>query len=49
LELLDRERRPLYRELADVVVDVDELAPPDVVERILAATGLGAHAQATRR
>ena len=32
---LDRERRPLYEELADVVVDVDELAPTEVADRVL--------------
>jgi shikimate kinase len=30
------ERRPLYEDLADVVVDVDELAPNDVADRIIA-------------
>jgi len=34
---LDAVRRPVYAELADVVVDVDELSPDQVVERILAA------------
>lgn len=32
-------RRPVYAELADVVVDVDDLTPDEAVERILAATG----------
>jgi shikimate kinase len=32
-------RRPVYAEVADVVVDVDELTPDEAVERILAATG----------
>jgi shikimate kinase len=31
------ERRPLYQELADVVVDVDQLSPTEVVDRIEAA------------
>ncbi len=35
---LDAVRRPLYEEVADVVVDVDELEPATVVDRILAAT-----------
>lgn len=30
------ERRPLYEELADVVVDVDDVRPEDIVERIVA-------------
>jgi shikimate kinase len=35
---LDAVRRPLYGEVADVIVDVDELEPSMVVDRILAAT-----------
>ncbi len=35
---LDAVRRPLYEEVADVVVDVDDLDPSTVVDRILAAT-----------
>jgi shikimate kinase len=35
---LDAARRPLYGEVADVIVDVDDLDPPTVVDRILAAT-----------
>ncbi len=34
---LDQLRRPLYREIADVVVDVAETPPGEVVERILEA------------
>ncbi len=30
-------RAPLYAELADLVIDVDELAPDEVARRILAA------------
>jgi shikimate kinase len=37
LRLLEAERRPLYTEVADVVVDVDHLAAGDVVDRIVAA------------
>jgi shikimate kinase len=37
LRRLDAARRPLYEELADVVVDVDGITPDDAVERILAA------------
>lgn len=36
---LDRQRRPLYEEVSDVVVDVDELDPPEVVERVARAVG----------
>jgi shikimate kinase len=32
-------RAPLYAELADLVIDVDELAPDEVARRILAAVG----------
>lgn len=35
LPRLDAERRPLYAEVADVVVDVDDLTPDEVVDRIL--------------
>ena len=35
LARLDAVRRPLYDELADLVVDVDDLAPDEVVDRIL--------------
>lgn len=35
---LDAVRRPLYEEVADVVVDVDDLDAPQVVDRILALT-----------
>jgi shikimate kinase len=35
---LDAVRRPLYEEVADVVVDVDGLDPSRVVDRILALT-----------
>jgi shikimate kinase len=38
LQALDAVRRPLYEEVADVVVDVDELDPATVVDRILAGT-----------
>jgi shikimate kinase len=37
LPRLDAERRPFYAEVADVVVDVDDLTPDQVVDRILAA------------
>jgi shikimate kinase len=37
LRLLDAERRPLYNEVADIVVDVDELPPGEVVDRIVQA------------
>ena len=35
LARLHEERRPLYAELADLVVDVDGVAPHDLVERIV--------------
>ena len=37
LRRLDAERRPLYAEVADIVVDVDDLTADEVVERIVAA------------
>ena len=36
---LEAERRPLYAELADAVVDVDDLGPAEVAELVLAAAG----------
>ena len=36
LRRLEGERRPLYAEVADVVVDVDHLGADEVVERIIA-------------
>jgi shikimate kinase len=36
LVALDRVRRPLYAELADVVVDVDDLKPEEVAAQVLA-------------
>lgn len=36
LRRLDAVRRPLYGEVADVVVDVDRLTPDEVAERVLA-------------
>lgn len=38
---LDRVRRPLYQEVADVVVDVDRLDPGEVADVVLERTGLG--------
>jgi shikimate kinase len=37
LVALDAVRRPLYRSLAEVTIDVDRLTPDEVVETILAA------------
>lgn len=37
LARLDRVRRPFYAELAHVVVDVDDVAPAAVADRVLAA------------
>ena len=36
---LNAVRAPLYAEVADVVIDVDELAPDDVADRIVDAAG----------
>jgi shikimate kinase len=38
LQRLGEERRAFYEDVADVVVDVDDIAPADIVERIMAAT-----------
>ncbi len=45
---LDAVRRPLYEEVADVVVDVDDLDPSRVADRILAAHRLRAEPTVTR-
>lgn len=37
---LDRVRRPLYESVAHAVVDVDDLTPDEVVDRVLARAGL---------
>ena len=37
LRRLDEQRRPLYRDLADVTLDVSDLTPGEVVERLAAA------------
>lgn len=47
LTTLYRERRPLYQELADVVIDVDHLAPNDVADQIVAALHRARTAAAT--
>ena len=39
LAALDEVRRPLYATVADAVVDVDELTPDEVADRVLAALG----------
>jgi shikimate kinase len=39
LATMDRDREPLYREVADVVIDVDDLTPVEVADRVLAAAG----------
>ncbi|MDA8046875.1 MAG: shikimate kinase [Actinomycetota bacterium] len=39
LARLSAERAPVYAELADLVFDVDRLAPPQVVDRITEALG----------
>jgi shikimate kinase len=37
---LVRERAPYYEELADEVIDVDDLSPDEVADRVIAAAGL---------
>jgi shikimate kinase len=37
---LDAVRRPLYESVASVVIDVDDLSPDEVVDRLLADPGL---------
>ncbi|HUZ09549.1 MAG TPA: shikimate kinase [Acidimicrobiales bacterium] len=49
LTRLDRVRRPLYEQVAHVVVDVDDLQPDSVVDRVLAAVGPGWSADAVAR
>jgi shikimate kinase len=44
LEARDRERDEIYRALANLSIDVDELSPGQVVERIIESAGLGAAA-----
>jgi shikimate kinase len=49
LATLYGERRPLYQQLSDVVIDVDDLTPNEVADRIVAAlhearAGAAAHA-----
>ena len=43
---LNAVRAPLYAEVADLVIDVDELPAADVARRILAAVGAAAGAGA---
>jgi shikimate kinase len=42
LARLAEEREPLYRATADTVVDVGDLSPTEVADRILAGTGVAA-------
>jgi shikimate kinase len=42
LAALDEVRRPLYATIAHAVVDVDELTPAEVADRVLAALGRSA-------
>jgi shikimate kinase len=37
---LVKERAPFYEELSDEVIDVDDLSPDDVADRVIAAAGL---------
>ena len=41
LRRMQNEREPLYREVADVVLDTDVLSPAEVVERIAVLVGEG--------
>ncbi len=38
---LSEARAPYYREVADAVIDVDDLSPDEVADRVLDAAGLG--------
>lgn len=42
LSRLYAKRQPIYADLAEVVLDVDELAPEQCADRVVAALGLGA-------
>jgi shikimate kinase len=42
LRRLDEQRRPLYAEVADQVIDVDRLRPSEVVDQVLAGLGVEA-------
>lgn len=46
---IDDERRTLYEEVADVIVDVDDLEAATVADSLLARTGLRASDPAVRR
>ena len=41
---LSQERAPYYAEVADAVIDVDDLTPEEVADRVLAAAGLPSEA-----
>jgi shikimate kinase len=45
---LNEVRAPLYAEVADIVIDVDDLAPDEIAERILAAVAVHAADDATK-
>jgi shikimate kinase len=42
LQMLDQVRRPLYAEVADEIIDVDDLAPAQVAARIVEEAAVGA-------
>jgi shikimate kinase len=48
LRAIDAERRPIYAELADEVIDVDGLDAPTVAGRLLDLVGLGAPGRGVR-
>jgi shikimate kinase len=43
LRALDAVRRPLYAEVADEAIDVDDLSPGEVAARIIEGDGAGEH------
>jgi shikimate kinase len=43
LARIDGERRALYEEVASVVIDVDDLTPGAVAERVVSAVGMSPH------
>ncbi len=45
---LNEVRAPLYAEVADIVIDVEDLAPDQVAERILAAVAMNTADTATK-
>jgi shikimate kinase len=48
MTVLAEERAPHYAEVADEVIDVNDLSPDEVADRVLAAAGLGPAAPTTK-